>query len=41
VQATFAGLCDMKEPAEEARRRGKKLEDVQPFWARGANGQES
>jgi hypothetical protein len=31
----------MKEPAEEARRRGKKLEEVQPFWARRANGQES
>ena len=41
VQATFAGLCEMKEPAEEARRRGKKLEEVQPFWARRANGQES
>ena len=39
VQATFAGLCEMKDPDEEARRRGKKPEEVRPFWARGANGQ--
>ena len=41
VQATFAGLCEMKDPVEEARLRGKKLEEVQPFWTRGDNGQKS
>ena len=38
VQATFVGLCDMKDPTEEARRRGKKLEEVQPFWVRRGRG---
>ena len=40
VQATFVGLVEMKDPVEEAHRRGKKLEEVQPFWARQKNGQE-
>ena len=41
VQATFAGLTEMIDPAEEAKRRGKNIEDVQPFWTRSRNGQES
>jgi small subunit ribosomal protein S5 len=32
VWATMEGLKELKDPAEEARRRGKPLEEVMPFW---------
>ncbi|GAB4567186.1 MAG: 30S ribosomal protein S5 [Anaerolineae bacterium] len=35
VQATMVGLQMLKDPEEEARRRGRPLEDVMPFWKRG------
>ncbi|MCD6289390.1 MAG: 30S ribosomal protein S5 [Anaerolineae bacterium] len=35
VRATMAGLEQLKDPEEEARRRGRPLEDIQPFWMRG------
>jgi small subunit ribosomal protein S5 len=31
---TFAALKQLKDPAEEARRRGKGVGEVQPFWSR-------
>jgi small subunit ribosomal protein S5 len=34
VMATFAALDQMKSPQEEAARRGKKVEDLLPFWER-------
>ena len=34
VQATFDALEQLKDPAEEAARRGKDLKDVLPFWER-------
>lgn len=34
VMATFDALERMKSPQEEAARRGKKAEDVLPFWER-------
>jgi small subunit ribosomal protein S5 len=34
VQATFDALEQLKNPAEEAARRGKDLKDVMPFWER-------
>ncbi len=34
VKATLAALMQLKDPAEEARRRGKPLEEVLPFWMR-------
>lgn len=34
VQATFDALEQLKNPAEEAARRGKDLKDVLPFWER-------
>lgn len=34
VQATFKALEQLKSPQEEAARRGKKVEDVLPFWDR-------
>jgi small subunit ribosomal protein S5 len=34
VQATFDALEQLKDPAEEAVRRGKDLKDVLPFWER-------
>lgn len=33
--ATFEGLCSLKNINEEARRRGKSVADIQPFWRRG------
>ncbi|HIC92805.1 MAG TPA: 30S ribosomal protein S5 [Anaerolineae bacterium] len=38
VKATLQGLCQLKDPVEEARRRGKPLEEVMPFWARAKSG---
>jgi small subunit ribosomal protein S5 len=32
VSATVEGLKQLREPAEEARRRGKPVEELQPFW---------
>jgi small subunit ribosomal protein S5 len=34
VQATFDALAQLKNPQEEAARRGKELKDVLPFWER-------
>lgn len=34
VKATFAALDDLKSPQQEAVRRGKKVEDLLPFWER-------
>jgi len=34
VMATFAALDQMKSPQEEAARRGKRVEDLLPFWER-------
>src|SRR5512143_34592 len=34
VMATFAALDQMKSPQEEAARRGKKVEELLPFWER-------
>jgi small subunit ribosomal protein S5 len=34
VMATFDALDQMKSPQEEAARRGKKVEDMLPFWER-------
>lgn len=34
VQATFDALEQLKNPEEEAARRGKALKDVMPFWER-------
>ncbi|MFN3742629.1 MAG: 30S ribosomal protein S5 [Anaerolineales bacterium] len=34
VQATFKALAQLKSPQEEAARRGKKVEEVLPFWDR-------
>jgi small subunit ribosomal protein S5 len=31
--ATYAALASLKDPVEEARRRGKEVEDVMPFWS--------
>ncbi len=36
VKATIAALMQLKDPAEEARKRGKPLEEVLPFWMRRA-----
>ena len=41
VQATFAGLIEMIDPEQEAKRRGKSIEDVQPFWTKNRNGQDT
>ena len=32
VRATMKALDELKDPAEEARRRGKPVGDVSPFW---------
>ena len=32
--STFEALNALKDPAEEAKRRGKPLESVMPFWSR-------
>ncbi len=34
VQATFDALEQLKNPEEEAARRGKDVKDVMPFWER-------
>lgn len=34
VSATFKALDNLKSPREEAARRGKKVEDLLPFWER-------
>jgi small subunit ribosomal protein S5 len=34
VQATFDALDQLKNPEEEAARRGKDVKDVMPFWLR-------
>lgn len=34
VQATFDALSQLKDPEEEAARRGKDVKDVMPFWER-------
>lgn len=34
VQATFDALDQLKSPQEEAIRRGRKVEDLLPFWER-------
>ena len=34
VRATFDALEQLKNPAEEAARRGKDIKDVTPFWER-------
>lgn len=38
VQATFKALDQLKEPQEEANRRGKDVKDLMPFWERRKNG---
>ncbi len=35
VRATFDALGQLKDPAEEAIRRGKPVEELKPFWTRG------
>jgi small subunit ribosomal protein S5 len=35
VAATFHALESLKSPEEEARKRGKSVESVMPFWLRG------
>jgi len=37
VKATYTGLCQLKDPEQEARRRGKSVESLLPFWSRNAN----
>jgi small subunit ribosomal protein S5 len=37
VAATFQALESLKSPEEEAKRRGKSVESVTPFWLRGGN----
>lgn len=39
VFATLSALEQLKNPEIEARRRGKELKDVTPFWNRKKNGQ--
>jgi small subunit ribosomal protein S5 len=34
VMATFAALDQLKSPQVEAARRGKRVEDLLPFWER-------
>lgn len=38
VAATFKALESLKIPEEEAKRRGKSVESVTPFWLRGGQG---
>ncbi len=35
VRATFDALNQLKDPEEEAKRRGKPMVHVSPFWTRG------
>ena len=42
VAATFVALGSLKVPEEEAKRRGKSVESVSPFWLRtGQGGQDA
>jgi small subunit ribosomal protein S5 len=34
VMATFDALDNLKSPQQEAARRGKKVEELLPFWER-------
>jgi small subunit ribosomal protein S5 len=34
VMATFGALDDLRSPAIEAARRGKRVEELMPFWER-------
>jgi small subunit ribosomal protein S5 len=38
VAATFKALEALKIPEEEAKRRGKSVESVSPFWLRAGQG---
>jgi small subunit ribosomal protein S5 len=38
VKATFDALDQLKSPEEEARRRGKPVSELLPFWQRRSNG---
>lgn len=38
ARATVQGLRRLKDASEEARKRGKTLEDLKPFWKRDENG---
>jgi small subunit ribosomal protein S5 len=38
VAATFKALESLKNPEEEAKRRGKSVEALTPFWLRGGQG---
>jgi small subunit ribosomal protein S5 len=38
VAATFKALEALKDPEEEAKRRGRPVEAVTPFWLRGGGG---
>jgi small subunit ribosomal protein S5 len=38
VKATFDALAQLKSPEEEARRRGKPVKELLPFWERRKNG---
>ena len=40
VAATFKALEVLKNPEEEARRRGRPVEAVTPFWLRGGKNAE-
>ena len=35
VAATFAALDSLKDPEEEAKRRGRPVETMMPYWLRG------
>jgi small subunit ribosomal protein S5 len=39
VQATYQALNQLKNAEDEARRRGKDVSTVKPFWTRRKNGQ--
>lgn len=41
VKATFKALEQLKSPEEEAKRRGKPLQEVLPFWERRKHGRAS
>lgn len=38
VKATFDALDQLKSPAEEAKRRGKPVQEMMPFWERRKHG---
>lgn len=37
VRATYTGLCLLKDPDQEAQRRGKPIGSLAPFWRRNAH----